>query len=123
MRRLLVVAAVLAAAAVAVAIAAIVRDNGSGDKTVQAIAGHRITQNHLELTVEADVGAGNVDGGPVRHRIGTWAKAPLSSRTSGRPGAEIRRRIYPDSTQMEPSTFRVRNEASARKLTDESIRE
>jgi len=39
------VAAVLAVAAVAVAIAAIVRDNGSGDKTVQTVAGHRITQN------------------------------------------------------------------------------
>src|SRR6266480_4982701 len=52
MRRLLVVAAVLAVAAVAVAIAAIVRDNGNGDKTVQTVAGHRIAQNDLELTVE-----------------------------------------------------------------------
>src|SRR3954454_20902146 len=52
MRRLLFVAAVLAGAAVAVAIAAIVRDDGSGDKTVQNIGGHRITQNQLELTVE-----------------------------------------------------------------------
>jgi len=47
-----VVAAVLAVAAVAVAIAAIVRDNGNGDKTVQTVAGHRIAQNDLELTVE-----------------------------------------------------------------------
>ncbi len=46
------VAAVLAVAAVAVAIAAIVRDNGNGDKTVQTVAGHRIAQNDLELTVE-----------------------------------------------------------------------
>jgi len=52
MRRLLVVAAVLAVAAVALAIAAIVRDNRSGDKTVQTIGGHRITQSQLELTVE-----------------------------------------------------------------------
>ncbi len=45
------VAAVLAVAAVAVAIAAIVRDNGNGDKTVQTVAGHRIAQNDLGLTV------------------------------------------------------------------------
>jgi len=52
MRRLLVVAAVLAVAGVALAIAALVRDNGSGDKTVQTVGGQRITQNHLDLTVE-----------------------------------------------------------------------
>jgi Spy/CpxP family protein refolding chaperone len=41
MRRLLVVAAVLAVAAVAVAIAAIVRDNGNGDKTRAAMSGSK----------------------------------------------------------------------------------
>jgi hypothetical protein len=51
-RRLIVVASVVAVAVVAVGIAAIVRSNGGGDKTVQTVAGHEITQNDLELTVE-----------------------------------------------------------------------
>jgi hypothetical protein len=51
-RRLVVVGSVVAVALVAVAIAAIVRGSGGGDKTVQTVAGHRITQKDLELTVE-----------------------------------------------------------------------
>jgi hypothetical protein len=51
-RRLIVVAAVVAVAVVAVGIAAIVRSNGGGDKTIQTVAGHEITQNDLKLTVE-----------------------------------------------------------------------
>jgi hypothetical protein len=51
-RRLLVVASVVAVAIAAVGIAAIVRSNGAGGKTIQTVAGHKITQNDLELTVE-----------------------------------------------------------------------
>ena len=52
MRRLLVVAAVLAAAVVALAIVAVVRSGGSGDKTIQTVGGHKITREDLDLTVE-----------------------------------------------------------------------
>jgi hypothetical protein len=47
-----VVGSVVAVALVAVAIAAVVRGGGGGDKTVQTVAGHKIMQNDLELTVE-----------------------------------------------------------------------
>ena len=52
MRRLLVVAAVVAAAVVALAVVAVVRSGGSGDETVQTVAGHEITRDDLELAVE-----------------------------------------------------------------------
>lgn len=52
MRRLLVVVAVVAAAVVALAVVAVVRSSGSGDETVQTVAGHKITRNDLELAVE-----------------------------------------------------------------------
>jgi SurA N-terminal domain len=42
----------MAVALVALAIAAVVRGNGGGDKTVQTVGGHKITQHDLELTVE-----------------------------------------------------------------------
>lgn len=48
----MVVGSVVAVALVAVAIAAIVRGSGGGDKTVQTVGGHRITEKDLELTVE-----------------------------------------------------------------------
>jgi hypothetical protein len=51
-RRLIVVAAVVAVALVALRIAAIVRSDGGGDKTVETVAGHKITEKNLELTVE-----------------------------------------------------------------------
>ena len=46
------VAAVVAVALVALGIAAIVRGNGGGDKTVQTVAGHKITEKNLEPAVE-----------------------------------------------------------------------
>lgn len=52
MRRLLVVGAVVAAAVVALAVVAVVRSGGSGDETVQTVAGHEITREDLELAVE-----------------------------------------------------------------------
>jgi hypothetical protein len=52
MRRLLVVAAVVVAAAVTVAIVAVVRGGSEGDKTVQTVAGHKITNEDLDLAVE-----------------------------------------------------------------------
>jgi hypothetical protein len=51
-RRLIVVASVLVVAVAAGAIVAAVRSTGGGDKTVQTVAGHKITQKDLELTVE-----------------------------------------------------------------------
>jgi len=51
-RRLIIVASVLAVAVVAGAIVAVVRSTGRGDKTVQTVAGHKITEKDLELTVE-----------------------------------------------------------------------
>ncbi len=52
MRRLLVVGAVVAAAVAALAVVAVVRSGGSGDETVQTVAGHEITREDLELAVE-----------------------------------------------------------------------
>jgi hypothetical protein len=51
-RRLLVVAAVVAAASVALAIVAVVRNGSSGDKTIQRVGGHKITRDDLDLSVE-----------------------------------------------------------------------
>jgi hypothetical protein len=51
-RRLIVVVSVLAVAVAAGAIVAAVRSTGGGDKTVQTVAGHKITEKDLELTVE-----------------------------------------------------------------------
>ena len=51
-RRVFVVATLVAAVVVAVGIVAIVRANGSGDKTIQTVGGHKITRNDLDLTVE-----------------------------------------------------------------------
>jgi hypothetical protein len=51
-RRLIVVASVLAVAVLAGAIVAVVRSTGGDDKTVQTVAGHKITEKDLELTVE-----------------------------------------------------------------------
>jgi hypothetical protein len=51
-RRLIVVASVLAVTVLAGAIAEVVRSTGGGDKTVQTVAGHKITEKDLELTVE-----------------------------------------------------------------------
>jgi hypothetical protein len=51
-KRLLIVASVLALAAVAAGIFAIVRGKGDSGKTVQTVAGHKITQEDLELAVE-----------------------------------------------------------------------
>ena len=52
MRRILVVGAVVAAAVIALAVAAVVRSGGSGNDTVQTVAGREITHDDLELTVE-----------------------------------------------------------------------
>jgi SurA-like N-terminal domain len=51
-RRLIVVASVLAVAILAGAIVAVVRSTDGGDKTVQTVTGHTITEKDLELTVE-----------------------------------------------------------------------
>jgi beta-lactam-binding protein with PASTA domain len=51
-RRLIVVASVVVVAVVAGAIVAVVRSNGGGGKTIQTVAGDKITQNDLELTAE-----------------------------------------------------------------------
>jgi hypothetical protein len=52
MRRLLVGAAAVIATVVALAIVALLRDGGEGDKTIQTVAGHEITRDDLEQTVE-----------------------------------------------------------------------
>ena len=52
MRRLLVVAAVVVAALVAVAILAVIHSDGDGGKTVQTVAGHKITRDDVDLTVQ-----------------------------------------------------------------------
>ena len=52
MRRLLVVGALVAAAVAALALVAVVRSGGSGDETVQTVAGREITRDDLELAVE-----------------------------------------------------------------------
>jgi hypothetical protein len=52
MRRLLVVAAVVVAALVALAVVAVVRSGGEGGKTVQMVAGRKITREEVNLTVE-----------------------------------------------------------------------
>lgn len=46
------VVSVVAVAILAAAIAEVVRGNGGGDKTIQAVAGRKITKSDLELTVE-----------------------------------------------------------------------
>jgi hypothetical protein len=51
-RRLIVVASVVVVALVALGIVAVVRGNEGGDKTVQTVAGQKITEKDLELTVE-----------------------------------------------------------------------
>jgi SurA N-terminal domain len=51
-RRAAVVGAVVLLAVAAVAIVAVVRSNGSENKTIQTVAGEKITQHDLELTVE-----------------------------------------------------------------------
>jgi SurA N-terminal domain len=51
-RRLLVVGAVVAAAVAALAVVAVVRSGGSGNETVQTVAGHEITRDDLDLAVE-----------------------------------------------------------------------
>jgi hypothetical protein len=51
-KRLIIVGSVVAVAIAGVVVAALVRSKGGGDKTVQNVAGHRITQDDLELTVE-----------------------------------------------------------------------
>jgi len=51
-RRLIIVASVLVVAVAAGAIVAAVRSTGGSDKTVQSVAGKKITANDLELTVE-----------------------------------------------------------------------
>ena len=52
MRRVAVVASVVAVAIVAVAIVAVVKSRGGGDRGVATVAGHEIGANELELTVE-----------------------------------------------------------------------
>lgn len=52
MRRLLVVAAVVAVAVVALAIVAVVRSDGSSNETIQTVGGHKITADDLDLTVQ-----------------------------------------------------------------------
>jgi hypothetical protein len=51
-KRLVVVASVAALAVLIVAIVAVARRDGGGDRAVAAVAGHKITQNELELMVE-----------------------------------------------------------------------
>jgi hypothetical protein len=51
-RRLIIVASVLVVAVLAGVIVAVVRSTGGGEKTVQTVAGHKITEKDLELTVE-----------------------------------------------------------------------
>jgi len=63
-RRAAVVAAVLLVAVAAIGIAALVRSRGSGDKTIQTVAGNKITQHDLELTVEHFHEAADRDGKP-----------------------------------------------------------
>ena len=52
MRRVAIVASVVAVAIVAVAVVAVVKSRGGGDKPVATVAGHKISGNELELTVE-----------------------------------------------------------------------
>ena len=52
MRRLTIVASVVVVAVLAGVIVAVVRSTGGGEKTVQTVAGHKITEKDLELTVE-----------------------------------------------------------------------
>jgi hypothetical protein len=63
-RRAAVVVAVLLVAVAAIGIAALVRSRGSGDKTVQTVAGNKITQHDLELTVEHFHEAADREGKP-----------------------------------------------------------
>jgi len=63
-RRAAVVAAVLLVAVAVIGIAALVRSRGSGDKTVQTVAGNKITQHDLELTVEHFHEAADREGKP-----------------------------------------------------------
>jgi SurA-like protein len=63
-RRAAVVAAVLLVAVAAIGIAALVRSRGSGDKTIQTVAGNKITQHDLELTVEHFHEAADREGKP-----------------------------------------------------------
>src|SRR5204862_5827294 len=51
-RRVLVVAAAVGIAVIALAVVAVVRSGGSGGETGRTGAGHEITRNDLELTVE-----------------------------------------------------------------------
>jgi hypothetical protein len=51
-RRVAIVASVVAVAIVAVAVVAVVKSRGGGDKPVATVAGHEISGNELELTVE-----------------------------------------------------------------------
>jgi hypothetical protein len=51
-RRLIIVASVLVVAVLAGVIVAVVRSTGGDEKTVQTVAGHKITEKDLELTVE-----------------------------------------------------------------------
>jgi hypothetical protein len=63
-RRAAVVAAVLLVAVAAIGVAALVRSRGSGDKTIQTVAGNKITQHDLELTVEHFHEAADREGNP-----------------------------------------------------------
>jgi SurA N-terminal domain len=63
-RRAAVVAAVLLVAVAAIGIAALVRSRGSGDKTILTVAGNKITQHDLELTVEHFHEAADREGRP-----------------------------------------------------------
>ena len=52
MRRIAVVASVVAVAIVAVSVVAVVKSRGDGDKPVATVPGHEISRDELELTVE-----------------------------------------------------------------------
>ena len=52
MRRIAVVASVVAVAIGAISVVAVVKSRGEGDKPVATVAGHQISRDELELTVE-----------------------------------------------------------------------
>jgi hypothetical protein len=62
--RAAVVAAVVLVAVVVIGIVALVRSGGSGGKTIQTVAGEKITQHDLELTVEHFHEAADREGNP-----------------------------------------------------------
>jgi hypothetical protein len=67
-RRLVIVASVLVVAVLAGVIVAVVRSTGGGEKTVQTVAGHKITEKNLELTVEHFHEEADREGKPSRRR-------------------------------------------------------